>query len=45
MAPQKVAVPAYFPDTPEVRSDILDHNVEVQKFDKQAADILAALTR
>ena len=29
-----VAVPAYFPDTPEVRSDLLDYYLEVQRFDR-----------
>ena len=38
-----VAVPSFFPDTAEVRSDILDYYFEVQRFDSQVARALEAL--
>ena len=37
---EDVTVPAFLPDTPEVRSDILDYYLEVQRFDAQVADLL-----
>jgi N-sulfoglucosamine sulfohydrolase len=40
---EDVVVPPYFPDTPEVRSDILDYFFEVQRFDRDCGEILAAL--
>jgi arylsulfatase A-like enzyme len=43
LKPERVVVPPYFPDTPEVRSDILDYYVEVQRFDDQVGAILALL--
>jgi N-sulfoglucosamine sulfohydrolase len=36
-------VPAYLPDTPEVRGDLLDYYAAIELFDRQAAEILAAL--
>jgi uncharacterized sulfatase len=33
--PDNVKVPAYLPDTPEIRSDILDYYLEVEWFDTQ----------
>jgi arylsulfatase A-like enzyme len=41
--PSKVIVPPYWPDTPEVRNDLLDYHLEVQRFDQQAAEILKVL--
>ncbi len=38
-----VAVPPFLPDTPEVRSDILDYCVEVQRFDRQVGELLERL--
>jgi arylsulfatase A-like enzyme len=38
-----VVVPPYFPDLPEVRSDIADYYFEVQRFDRDCGAILAAL--
>jgi arylsulfatase A-like enzyme len=38
-----VTVPAYFPDTPVVRSDMLDYAVEVEWGDQQVGRTLAAL--
>jgi arylsulfatase A-like enzyme len=38
-----VAVPPFLPDTPEVRSDLLDYYQEVQLFDEQLMRLLQAL--
>jgi N-sulfoglucosamine sulfohydrolase len=38
-----VQVPSYFPDTPEVRNDILDYYFAVQRFDRELGDILQLL--
>lgn len=40
MDPSKVNVPDVFPDTPEVRSDICDYFLEIQRFDQQIGDML-----
>ena len=40
---QKVKVPPYLPDCPTVRKDICDYYGEVQRFDHQCGEILAAL--
>ena len=40
---EDVEVPPFLPDTPEVRSDILDYYYEVQLFDQQVGELLAAL--
>jgi N-sulfoglucosamine sulfohydrolase len=40
-----VKVPAYWPDTPEVRSDILDYYFEVQRFDREVGELLALLEK
>ena len=40
---EDVEVPPFLPDTPEVRNDILDYYYEVQLFDQQVGDLLAAL--
>ncbi len=40
-----VAVPAFFPDTPDVRADLLDYYFEVQRFDSQVAGLIAALEK
>ena len=36
-------VPAFLPDTPEIRSDILDYAVEIEWFDLHLGQMLAAL--
>lgn len=36
-------VPAYYPDTEEVRSDLLDYYNEIEQFDRQAGNVLRAL--
>lgn len=38
-----VVVPSYWPDTPEVRSDLLDYAHEIDWFDAQLAKVLAQL--
>jgi len=38
-----VAVPPFLPDTPEVRSDILDYYFEVQRFDRRVGEMLNLL--
>jgi len=43
MKPEDVVVPAYLPDTPEIRSDILDYYTEVQRFDREVGELLQAL--
>lgn len=40
-----VVVPPYLPDTPAVRSDILDYYAEVQQFDRQVGEMVALLER
>jgi len=42
---EDVLVPAFLPDTPEVRSDILDYYYEVERIDREAGAIIAALER
>ena len=36
-------VPAFLPDVPEVRSDLLDYSAEIEWFDQQLAKVLAVL--
>jgi N-sulfoglucosamine sulfohydrolase len=43
MNPDMVQVPAWLPNTPEVREDILDYYYEVQRFDKEVGEILEKL--
>ena len=43
MDPKAVTVPSAFPDTPEVRSDILDYYFEVERFDRAVGAILKTL--
>mgnify|MGYP001573229754 CR=1 FL=1 len=38
-----VTVPAYWPDTPEIRSDLLDYAHEIEWFDAQLVRVLARL--
>ncbi len=42
---QDVRVPAAWPDSPEVRSDMLDYYFAVQRFDARVGEILAALEK
>ncbi len=41
--PDKVKVPPFLPDTPEVRNDILDYYVEVEWFDHHLGEMLKTL--
>lgn len=43
MDPAGVRVPAYWPDTPEVRRDVLDYYFEVQRFDSVVAAAIKLL--
>jgi N-sulfoglucosamine sulfohydrolase len=45
MSPESVQVLGFLPDTPEVRSDLLDYYFEVQRFDRDVGQILATLER
>ncbi len=42
---EDVVVPPYFPDTPEVRSDILDYYFAVQRFDTEVGEMLDLLEK
>lgn len=43
--PARVTVPAFLPDTPDVRSDIADYLAEVERFDRALGDLVAVLER
>jgi len=45
MDPSKVDVPGFLPDTPEIRSDILDYGYEIQWFDKHLGRMLDLLAK
>jgi arylsulfatase A-like enzyme len=45
LRPDRVTVPGFLPDTPDVRADVADYYVEVQRFDSQLAGLLVALER
>ena len=45
MQADRVRVPAYLPDVPEVRDNILDYYAEVQSFDTECAALMATLER
>ena len=40
---EQVTVPGFLPDTPDVRSDILDYYYEVERMDREAGDIIRVL--
>lgn len=40
---EKVEVPPIFPDTPEVRNDICDYYFEIQRFDREAGEMLKTI--
>ena len=42
---EDVNVPPFLPDAPEVRSDILDYFVEIERFDRELGEILERLER
>jgi N-sulfoglucosamine sulfohydrolase len=41
--PAKVVVPKCWPDTPEIREDILDYYFEVERFDREIGELLQQL--
>ncbi|HEY7115084.1 MAG TPA: sulfatase [Tepidisphaeraceae bacterium] len=41
--PKQVRLPGYLPDTPVVRQDAVDYLAEVQRFDREVGEMLAAL--
>ncbi len=41
--PDKVEVPPYLPDSPEVRSDICDYYYQIQEFDREVAEAIELL--
>jgi arylsulfatase A-like enzyme len=43
MKAENVTVPAFLPDTPEVRNDILDYYYEVERFDRESGEIFKLL--
>ncbi|MFN4146837.1 MAG: sulfatase [Runella sp.] len=43
MKPEEVKVPAWLPDTPEVREDILDYYYEVERFDREVGQMIEKL--
>jgi arylsulfatase A-like enzyme len=45
LRPDRLQMPAFLPDTSEVRNDLLDYYFEVQRFDRQIGQILEALER
>jgi arylsulfatase A-like enzyme len=45
MNPERVQVPRILPDSVEVRNDLLDYYVEVQRFDRDLGHIIEALER
>ncbi len=45
LSPDAVTVPPYLPDTPTVRSDIVDYRFEVERLDREAGELLARLDR
>ena len=38
-------MPGFLPDAPEIRSDILDYLLEIQRFDREVGEALALLER
>lgn len=45
IAPERVTVPPFLPDTPEVRHDIADYLAEVERFDRDLGELVATLER
>ncbi|WP_338870591.1 sulfatase [Spirosoma sp. SC4-14] len=41
--PQKIRLPAFLPDVPEVRGDVADYLSEVERFDREIGDLLKTL--
>ncbi len=43
--PDRVRVPGFLPDVPEIRSDILDYYLEIEWFDRQLVQIMQLLEK
>ena len=43
LAADRVEVPGFLPDTPEVRHDVLDYYFEIERFDREAGAIISRL--
>ena len=43
LKPEQVVVPSFLPDTPQIRNDILDYYLEVERLDREAGAILRTL--
>ena len=43
MNPKDVQLPPFWPDSPEVRSDVCDYLIRVQRFDQRIGELLKAL--
>lgn len=44
-APEDIQVPAFLPNTPAVRADLLDYYFEVERFDRDVGAMVEALSR
>lgn len=44
-SPDEIEVPSFLPDTPEIRSDLLDYFVEIEWFDRHLGQILDLLEK
>jgi len=45
LKPERVQIPPYLPDAPDVRQDLLDYYFEVQRFDRDLGHIIDVLER
>lgn len=43
--PSGVRVPGFLPDTPEIRSDLCDYFLEIQRFDQQVGEMLELIDK
>lgn len=43
--PDRVSVPGFLPDVPEIRSDLLDYYLEIEWFDRQLVQIMQLLEK
>jgi arylsulfatase A-like enzyme len=44
-APPGIQVPAFLPDTPAVRGDLADYQAEIERMDREVAEVLGLLER
>lgn len=45
LKPEDVAVPPFFPDAPEIRSDICDYYCEIERCDREIGEMMALLEK